>query len=205
MVRWRIDLEYDGLGFAGWQLQPDARTVQGELERAVESVFLAPSRIHGAGRTDAGVSARQQVAIFDHDVPRPAKAVLHGLNHHLPDDVAVLRAVEVGEDFHPRHSPHRKTYCYTWLVRPARPVLSRGRCWHSRHPLDVPAMHDAVQCLVGLRHQGRIVAGTLAEIGSGRRGREHLEQVLRARSRDAAGRTAPAEGLMLESIDYDGE
>jgi tRNA pseudouridine38-40 synthase len=56
-----------------------------------------------------------------------------------------------------------------------------------------------------LRHQVRIVAGTLAEIGSGRRGREHLEQVLRARSRDAAGRTAPAEGLMLESIDYDGE
>jgi len=246
-IRWRIDVEYDGLAFAGWQIQPDARTVQGVLEAAVEQVFQGPARVHGAGRTDAGVSARQQVACFDHEVRRPAKAVVHGLNHHLPDDVAVLEAREVGDAFHPRHSPHRKVYRYTWLERPARPVLERGRCWHSRGPLDAEAMHEAVQALVGthdmssfraagcsathpvrtiqegsvrrvgdrvelrlvgtgfLRHQVRIVAGTLNDIGAGRRDPAHLEAVLAARDRGRAGRTAPAEGLLLERIDYDDE
>jgi tRNA pseudouridine38-40 synthase len=247
VVRWRLDVEYDGRAFAGWQVQPSARTVQGALEAAIEAVFLSPARIHGAGRTDAGVSARQQVAIFDHGVERPAKAVLHGLNHYLPDDVVVLSARPVPATFHPRHSPHHKVYRYTWLVRPARPVLDRGRCWYTRGPLDGEAMAAAVVALQGthdmtsfraagcsaahavrtildasvvtrgprvelrlvgtgfLRHQVRIVAGTLMEIGLGRRPPDHLQGVLEAQDRSRAGRTAPAEGLLLERIVYDGE
>ena len=247
MHRWRLDLEYDGAGFAGWQVQPDARTVQGVLEQAIGAVFCKPARVHGAGRTDAGVSALQQVACFDHAVDRSPSAVLHGVNHRLPEDVVVLRAREVSPEWHPRHSPHRKVYCYTWLVRPARPALHRGRSWHCRHPLDGAAMHQAVQCLVGthdvrsfqaagcsashtmrtieaaevasrgdkvqlrlmgtgfLRHQVRIIAGTLHDVGTHKRGPEHLAHVLAARDRTAAGRTACPEGLLLERIDYDAE
>lgn len=247
MSRWRIDLEYDGRDFAGWQAQPNTRTVQGVLESAVEAVFQVPARVHGAGRTDSGVSARQQVACFNHAVERPARAVMHGLNRFLPDDVVVLAAREVPKAFHPRHSPHHKVYCYSWLVRTARPVLARGRCWHSRADLDVAAMHEAVAPLQGthdmssfratgcssahpvrtilhasvtsrgpwvelrlvgtgfLRHQVRIVSGTLMDVGLGRRPIAHMAEVLAARDRSAAGRTAPAEGLMLEEIVYDDE
>ncbi len=221
--------------------------MQGALESAVEAVFQTRVRVHGAGRTDSGVSARQQVACFNNPVERPAKAVVHGLNRFLPDDVVVLAARQVPTAFHPRHSPHHKVYCYSWLVRPARPVLERGRCWHARGELDVDAMHEAVAVLEGthdmssfratgcssshavrtimqasvrsrgprvelrlvgtgfLRHQVRIVAGTLMDVGQGKRPVEHLAKVLAAQDRHAAGRTAPAEGLILEEIVYENE
>jgi len=148
-TRWRLDLEYDGRSFAGWQLQPGQRTIQGELEAAVERLVGHPSRVHGAGRTDAGVHARQQVAVFDTTADRSERAVRDGLNAHLPPEIAVVAAARVDAQFHPRHAPHRKTYRYTWLVRPSRPVLRRGRCWHVRYPLDGEAMQRAMDPLVG--------------------------------------------------------
>jgi tRNA pseudouridine38-40 synthase len=149
MGRWRLDLEYDGLGFAGWQVQPGQRTVQGVLEEALHGFLGDPVRLHGAGRTDSGVSALQQVAMFETEVRRDARGVREGLNSRLPEDVAVVSAGECAPRFHPRHTPHRKTYCYTWVVRPGRPVFGRHRCWHVRSPMDVAAMDVSVRQLLG--------------------------------------------------------
>ena len=149
VTRWRVDVEYDGSGFAGWQLQPGQRTIQGELEAAIPKLVGHAARVHGAGRTDAGVHALQQVAMFETTTPRPARAIRDGLNAHLPHDVSVVAAAVAADDFHPRHSPHQKTYIYRWLTRPSRPVWWRGRCWHLRAELDVDAMQQAVDALVG--------------------------------------------------------
>jgi tRNA pseudouridine38-40 synthase len=242
--RWRIDLEYDGSGFAGWQLQPDQPTVQGALEGALASLVGESVRVRGAGRTDAGVHALQQVAHFDCEAVRSERGMRDGLNAKLPDTVACLEATPVSDTFSARHSPHTKTYCYRWLVRAARPALLRDRCWHERRGLDVAAMARAVEPLVGthdftsfraqgcsakhpvrtiegvsvtaagdlvelriqgtgfLRHMVRILAGTLHEVGRGKRSEEELIGAVRALDRRAAGRTAPAGGLLLESIHY---
>lgn len=244
MPRWRIDVEYDGAPFAGWQLQPGQPTVQGALEAALEQILGEAPRVRGAGRTDSGVHALQQVADFDTAVQRSARAMRDGLNAKLPAEVACLSAREVDEGFSARHSPHTKTYRYTWLVRSARPVLDRDRVWHQRDPLDVGAMADAVAAVVGthdftsfqaqgcsakhpvrtveaarvfvegdrvlleiegtgfLRHMVRILAGSLHEVGRGRRPAAWLGEVVEARDRARAGRTAPAGGLLLASIRY---
>lgn len=246
MPRWRIDVEYDGASFAGWQLQPEQPTVQGALEAALEQILQRPTRVRGAGRTDAGVHALQQVADFDTDVVRSARAIRDGLNAKLPPTVACIDAAQVDDTFSARHSPHTKTYRYTWLVRRARPVLERDRVWHQREPLDVAAMAEAVEAVVGthdftsfraqgcsarhpvrtvegarieqrgdhvrleiegtgfLRHMVRILAGSLHEVGRGRRPSAWLGEVVAARDRARAGRTAPAGGLLLASIRYHG-
>lgn len=247
-MRWRIDLEYDGSPFAGFQLQPGRATVQSAVEEALERLFGHPIRVSPAGRTDTGVHARQMVCAFVSDVERSERSVRDGLNALLPEAIACLSATPVPDAFDPRHTPHTKTYRYTWLVRPARSPLRRGRVWHVRGPLDVDTMHAAARALVGqhdfssfraqgctsthpirtlvdaavaaapddevvlrvrgtgfLRHMVRIVAGTLYEIGRGERPAGWMEEVLSARDRRAAGRTAPAEGLLLEDITYEGE
>lgn len=242
--RWRLVLEYDGSGFAGWQLQPGQPTVQGAVEAVLEGLLGHPVRIHAAGRTDTGVHAAMQVVVFDSAARRDAKAIRDGLNARLPETVACVSADEVAPDFDPRHRPHEKTYRYTWLCRPGRSPLRRGRVWHVRRGLQVPPMQQAVVAIVGthdftsfrasgctathpirtvraatvraagdevhltvhgtgfLRHMVRILAGTLHEIGRGNRPPEWLAEVLAARDRTRAGQTAPAEGLLLERIDY---
>lgn len=242
--RWRLVLEYDGAGFAGWQLQPDAPTVQGAVEAALEGLLGHPARLYAAGRTDTGVHAAMQVAVFDSAARRDARAIRDGLNARLPASVACVAADEVAPDFDPRRHPHRKTYRYTWLCRASRSPLRAGRAWHVRQGLAVPPMAAAVGAVVGthdfssfrasgctadhpvrtvreatvravgdevwleihgtgfLRHMVRILAGSLHEIGRGRRPPEWLGEVLRARDRTRAGQTAPAEGLLLERIEY---
>ena len=103
--RWRLDLEYDGRPFAGWQYQPNAPTVQGHLEDALARVLGQPVRVSAAGRTDAGVSAMQQVASLLTTVERTAKAMRDGTNQHLPPEIAVTEASPVALDFDPRRSP----------------------------------------------------------------------------------------------------
>ncbi|MCB9675415.1 MAG: tRNA pseudouridine(38-40) synthase TruA [Alphaproteobacteria bacterium] len=149
MTRWRIDLEYDGRGFVGWQVQPGARSIQGVLEDAVERLFGERVRVSGSGRTDAGVHAEQQVASFAVEKERSEKAVRDGLNAFLPPDVAVVAARRVPDDFDPRRAVKVKCYRYTWLDRPARSPLWEGFAWHLRDPLDVEAMDRAIQAVVG--------------------------------------------------------
>jgi tRNA pseudouridine38-40 synthase len=145
----RLLLEYDGAGFAGWQLQVGHRTVEGELRRAVRDVTGETPKVYAAGRTDAGAHAEGQVANF-HYAGRLSAVRLHAaLNARLPPDVAVLDVAEAAQDFHARYSARWRRYRYRYLDRAARPALDRGRCWHVRGPLDVAAMAEAAAALVG--------------------------------------------------------
>ncbi|MCB1957810.1 MAG: tRNA pseudouridine(38-40) synthase TruA [Rhodocyclaceae bacterium] len=145
-----IGLEYDGRGFEGWQTQPHGRTVQDALERALGRI-ADTERVATvcAGRTDTGVHATVQVAHFDAPVARPDQAWVRGVNSHLPEGVAVLWARPVDEGFHARFRAQSRIYRYLLLNRPVRPGLLAGRVgWHHL-PLDVEAMAQAAQGLVG--------------------------------------------------------
>lgn len=111
-MRARLTLSYRGGRYAGWQRQDNAVTVQQVVEEAVSKLAGSPVRVTGSSRTDAGVHARGQVAHLDLPRPLPARALVHGVNHHLPDDVRVLAAREAGEGFHARKSALGKEYRY---------------------------------------------------------------------------------------------
>lgn len=144
-------LEYDGSAFSGWQQQAKGRTVEAELKRALREVTGQGHTVYAAGRTDAGAHAEGQVASFHTDGRIAPRRLVAALNARLPDDVAVLSAEEVPDDFHARYSARWRRYRYRYLDRPSRPALERGRCWHVREPLDVAAMAEAARALEG-RH-----------------------------------------------------
>ncbi|MBN2798754.1 MAG: tRNA pseudouridine(38-40) synthase TruA [Deltaproteobacteria bacterium] len=243
-TRWKLTLEYDGTDFHGWSIQPNGRTVQGELEVALAQLLRHEVQVAGSGRTDAGVHAAGQVAAFTTSAERTPDNILRGLNAMLPGDLAVVRAERVHLGFDPRHDAKVKHYRYRWLDRQARSPLRRRDAWWVRDPLDVEAMQAAVQPLMGthdfssfraagcdaahpvrtvqrlavsrrggevhldahghgfLRYMVRNIAGSLWVIGLRRRPPEWLAEVLAARDRGVAARTAPALGLTLLSVQY---
>ncbi len=144
-----MTLEYDGTDFFGWQVQPDRRTVQGEVERAIAEVTQERVRIHGASRTDAGVHATGQVASFESATRLEPEALKRALNAVLAEDVAVLACTEAASGFHARHSASGKHYRYRIVNRPEPSPLERRRALHVREPLDVQAMHEAAQAVLG--------------------------------------------------------
>lgn len=149
MARIALGIEYDGSAYSGWQTQIHARSVQGELERALSRVADHKVTLTAAGRTDAGVHALAQVAHFDSDAQRPIQAWVLGANAESADDVSVQWAAPVPDDFNARHSAMSRSYLYRILSRPMRPALQRNRvCWR-RKPLDAERMHEAAQVLVG--------------------------------------------------------
>lgn len=148
-MRVALGLEYDGGAFNGWQLQDGVPSVQGALEAALREIAAHPVRVHCAGRTDTGVHASLQVVHFDTDAQRPATAWVRGTNAHLPDQVAVLWAKEVGEDFHARFCATGRHYRYQLINRAVRTALHAGRAGWYHRPLDVAKMDEAAQHLVG--------------------------------------------------------
>lgn len=145
-------IEYDGGPYVGWQRQDNGPSVQAALERAVFAFSQEKRLVQCAGRTDAGVHALGQVAHVDIEKPVAALKLRDALNHHLkPDPVAVLDVEAVPQDFHARFSATGRAYLYRVLDRRAPPTLERGRVWHTGIRLDVQAMHEAAQALVG-RH-----------------------------------------------------
>lgn len=149
--RVRLLIEYDGRPYAGWQRQDGQPTVQGVLERAAEALDGAPVVVQGAGRTDAGVHATGQVAHLDLAKPRPIRKIADALNHHLrPDPVSVLKADEVGEDFHARFNATGRAYRYIIMTRRAHLTFDRGLIWRVPVPLDVRKMQEAADHLIGL-------------------------------------------------------
>ncbi|UCF31802.1 MAG: tRNA pseudouridine(38-40) synthase TruA [bacterium] len=148
-MRLILTLEYDGTSFHGWQVQPGLRTVQGVLESALERMMGESVRIHGSGRTDAGVHALGQVAHFDSPRDIPPRSVAMGLNTLLPRDVRAKGCLEAPEGFHARFSATGKRYRYTILNRSAPTALLRNAVWHIRAPLDVPAMREGASHLLG--------------------------------------------------------
>ncbi len=151
MRKLKLTLEYDGTGYAGWQVQANAETVQGRVEAALRAVLKEEIRIHGAGRTDAGVHALGQVAHFETASALPAENILKGANTHLPPDIAVLEAEEVDPDFHARYSARSKIYRYRILLREVRSPLERFRALRIAPPLDPERMRAAAGLLTG-RH-----------------------------------------------------
>lgn len=142
-------LEYDGTAFAGWQLQPNGRSVQGTVEEALARMLGEPVRVHSAGRTDAGVHARAMPAHFLTARELPPRAFRDGLNSLLPDDVAVRQAQDMPEGFHARFAAVGKWYRYTLDRRTVRSPLERRTSWQPRGELDLAAMRAAAAQLVG--------------------------------------------------------
>lgn len=151
MIRLRLTLEYHGAKFSGWQVQPQRRTVQGILEAACEGVAGKPVRVHGAGRTDAGVHAEGQVAHLDWPGVSLPRSLREALDAHLPDDLAVVDAVATRADFDARRDALSKRYRYRILAQRARSPLRSGLSWHLRGPLDCDAMRRSAESLLGDR------------------------------------------------------
>jgi tRNA pseudouridine38-40 synthase len=150
LPRYKLTIEYDGAPFSGWQIQENGPSVQGALETAVTAICGEPVRVHGAGRTDAGVHALAQVAHCDiakHFVPGRLR---DGLNAHLrPHPIGVLSAEIVPETFEARFSALRRHYLYRIVNRRANLAIDAGHVWRVPKLLDAAAMHGAAQRLVG--------------------------------------------------------
>jgi tRNA pseudouridine38-40 synthase len=242
----RLDLEYDGTAYHGWQVQPDVSTIQQELEEVLCQILGERVRVVGAGRTDTGVHALGQVGHFRTESRLEVQALLRGMNSLLPDDIVVKAVQEAPSDFHARKSALMKRYEY-WILNDPTPSAFHHRfLWHVRVALDQLEMQRAAQHLVGehdfasfqasggepgrdttrdlrlleirevqggliriaaegrafLRGMVRILVGTLVDVGRGRLPEQAVRDILLAKDRRAAGRTAPGKGLFLNWVRY---
>ncbi|HXG24013.1 MAG TPA: tRNA pseudouridine(38-40) synthase TruA [Chthonomonadales bacterium] len=145
----KVTVEYDGTDFFGFQYQVGQRSVQEEIERAIEKLTGQAVRVHGAGRTDTGVHALGQVIGFRADTRIPVEKVPAAMNSVLPSDISAVEAAEVDENFHARFSARSRTYIYVVLNRPQPSAVMRRYCHHYPYTLDVPAMQSAARELIG--------------------------------------------------------
>lgn len=149
-MRYKLKIEYDGGPFQGWQRLPDAPSVQGALEDAVEKLTGVRSEVIGAGRTDSGVHAYGQVAHVDIEKPFEGWKLVEALNAHVrPHPVSVLDAEVAAADFHARFDATNRAYAYEVINRRAPLTLDAGRAWRVGRPLDVKLMDEAAQVLRG--------------------------------------------------------
>lgn len=244
--RIRLTVAYDGTNYHGWQLQNNGITIESELNRCLSDLFGERIEVIGASRTDSGVHALGNVAVFDTESRMPAEKVSYALNQRLPEDIRIQKSEEVPADWHPRHCESRKTYEYR-IYRGEFPMpVKRLYSYFTYRPLDVEKMRRAAKYLEGehdfksfcqtgaqvestvrtvysvdVEEQGaelvirvcgngflynmvRIIAGTLLEVGQGKRTPESMTEVLEAENRSAAGATAPACGLTLIKYEFCG-
>ncbi len=242
--RVRITVAYDGTNYHGWQLQDNGITIEEELNRCLTELLGEEIKVIGASRTDSGVHALGNVAVFDTVNRMPAKKISYALNQRLPEDIRIQKSEEVLPDWHPRHCESRKTYEYR-IYRGEFPMPVKRLYSHFIYtPLDAGRMREASAYLEGehdfksfcqtgaqvestvrtlyslwveeqdsdlvirvcgsgfLYNMVRIIAGTLIEVGQGKREPESMLQVLSALDRSAAGPTAPANGLTLVKYEF---
>lgn len=242
----RLVLEYDGRRFKGWQAQPNERTIEVELQKALQTVLrVAVHPIWSSGRTDAGVHARRQVVNFRLEEDPDLFRLSHAVSNILRGELAVVAADIVPDDFHARHSAVSKQYSYVILNRAVPPVLDKGRVWHVARALDVERLKADAAVLVGthdfssfrgarctsrtpvktifeseitasgqyityrvvgsgfLKQMVRAIVGTLVNLNRGLLGQATMQSILEARSRQAAGITAPPQGLHLDWVKYE--
>ena len=145
----KLILAYDGTDFSGWQVQPDASTVQGTLASAIGRITGEKVLPQGSGRTDAGVHALAQVATFQTESVVPTANFVIALNDILPPSVRVLEATEVPAEFHPRKSARAKTYRYRIYREAICPPFLAHHVWHYPYPLDGDAMREAAPLIEG--------------------------------------------------------
>lgn len=242
--RVRITVAYDGTNYHGWQLQDNGITIEEELNRCLTELLGEEIKVIGASRTDSGVHALGNVAVFDTVNRMPAGKISYALNQRLPEDIRIQKSEDVPKDWHPRRCESRKTYEYR-IYRGEFPMPVKRLYSHFIYtPLDVGRMREAAAYLEGehdfksfcqtgaqvestvrtiyslwveeqdsdlvirvcgngfLYNMVRIIAGTLIEVGQGKREPESMPEVLSALDRGAAGPTAPANGLTLVKYEF---
>lgn len=191
MPRYKLTIEYDGSPFCGWQSQTGGGAVQDVLEASIKGYCGTSVRVQAAGRTDAGVHALGQVAHVDLEHAVRPDVLRDAVNAHMrPHPVSIIEAQEVPDTFEARFSAKRRHYLYRIVNRRAPLTLDRGQAWLVHKPLDVDAMHDAAQALVGshdfttfrsVQCQAKSPVKTLDELAVARYG-EDIEITARARS-----------------------
>jgi tRNA pseudouridine38-40 synthase len=153
MPRYRILIEYNGTNYYGWQRQLEHASIQGAIEASIKGLVGAPTHLQGCGRTDAGVHALGQVAHFDCEKIYPEFVVREALNAKLvdaQDAISILDVQQVGQDFHARHSAIKRHYLYKIVNRRSPLSLDMNQAWQVRKTLDIAAMNEAAQHLIGL-------------------------------------------------------
>lgn len=145
----KLVIEYDGTNYHGWQIQPQARTIQEVISAKIAQMTGERITLIGAGRTDAGVHALGQVACFKTNSRIPLEGFWRGLNSLLPPDIVIKSVEEVPESFHPQFNARRKTYQYVILNQQLPSAIHRHFSWHIPVPLNLEAMQKAADCLVG--------------------------------------------------------
>jgi len=148
-MRFKVTIEYAGTRYSGWQIQKNARTIQGELERAIqEATGVREFEVYGSGRTDAGVHALRQVAHLDIDSTMPPETLRRLINDSLPSDINVLRMEKVRRTFHARHDAVARSYIYQIARR--RTAFAKPFVWWVKEELDLDAMRRVARSFQGL-------------------------------------------------------
>ena len=149
MRRIKLIVAYDGSNYSGWQIQPNAKTIEGCLDKAIEDVTGEKIHVIGASRTDAGVHALGNVAVFDTESRVPGEKFVYALNAHLPADIRVMSSAEVKPDFHPRHCDTIKEYEYKIINSKVAIPQYRNYAYHVYGELDIDKMREAAGYLCG--------------------------------------------------------
>ena len=149
MKRVMLRVAYDGTDYCGWQLQPGKPTIESVLNEILSALLGEEITVIGASRTDSGVHSLGNVAVFDTDTRIPAEKISYALNQRLPDDIVIQESGEVAPDFHPRYCDSRKTYEYRILNRTFPLPMERRDSYFCYRRLDVVAMREAAQYIVG--------------------------------------------------------
>jgi len=246
MKRILLAVAYDGTDYCGWQVQKNGETIEGVLNRELSGLFGGDIQVIGASRTDSGVHALGNVAVFDTGTQMPGEKISYALNSRLPEDIRIQKSLEVEGDFHPRKCACTKYYEYRILNREFELPGRRLDTYFYRRPLDIERMKAAGSFLLGehdfksfcsihtqaettvrricaldVKREGdliriqvsgngflynmvRIIAGTLIQVGSGIRNPEDMQSMLASCDRQSAGPTAPAKGLTLLGMEYEG-
>lgn len=149
MKRVMLTVAYDGTAYHGWQIQPNGETIEGILNRCLSETLGEKIEVIGASRTDSGVHAMGNIAVFDTDSPIPADKISYALNQRLPEDIKIQKSEEVASDFHPRHCESRKTYEYRIYCAPFPMPVKRLYAYYTYIPMDVERMRRGASYLVG--------------------------------------------------------
>ena len=147
--RVKLAVAYDGTAYAGWQVQPNGRSIQATMEEALARILQEPVRVRAAGRTDAGVHAREQVVDFYDAGARDLETIVHGGNALLPPDIRVLSASVAPETFDARRHATEKEYRYFLYLSPVDSPFHFRYAWHIEKPLDLEAVREGLSHLVG--------------------------------------------------------
>ncbi len=164
-MRVKLTVAYDGSAYCGWQVQPNGNTIEAELNRALSDLLREEIHVVGASRTDAGVHSLGNIAIFDTNTLMDASKISYALNQRLPEDIVVQESCQVPEDWHPHLVDSVKTYEYRILNRQMRQPCERLYTYFYHYPLDVEAMNEAAQCLVG-QHDFTSFASKKSQVNS---------------------------------------